>query len=116
MNTIPPNVTGRRMDCGDIAHESSYTIREFCRVERITPPTYYKLRAQGLGPREMRTGTLVRITHRARLDWHWARENPTGAEAEAVHKTAEVMRARSRAAVKAAVASPRHVSNRRRAG
>jgi hypothetical protein len=96
--------------------EPSYTIRQFCHAEGLSPPTYFKLRAMGLGPREMRTGALVRITHRARLDWHRARENPTGTEADAVRKTAEAMRARSRAAVKVAVASPRHVSNRGRAG
>ena len=96
--------------------EPSYTIRQFCLAEGLSPPTYFKLRAMGLGPREMRSGALVRISHRARLEWQLARENPAGEEAEAVRKTAEAIRARSRAAVKAAVASPRHISNRRRAG
>jgi hypothetical protein len=110
MNSVPPNVTGRRA----ITHEPSYTIDEFCLVERMTPPTYYKLKALGLGPREMRSGTLVRISHQARLDWQRARENPKGEEAVAVHETAQAMRARAHAAVKAAVVSPRHVARRRR--
>ena len=96
--------------------EPSYTIGEFCRAERISLPTFYKLKRLGLGPREMRNGALIRISHQARVDWQRARENPAGEEAVAVLKSAEAIRARSRAAVKAAVASPHHVSNRRRAG
>jgi predicted DNA-binding transcriptional regulator AlpA len=93
-------------------HEPSYTIREFCAAEGITTPTFYKLKKQGLGPKEMRLGTAVRISHRARLAWQRARENPKGKEAEAVRLAAEALLKRSAAAVERAVASPNHVSKR----
>ena len=92
--------------------EPSFTIAEFCLAERITQPTYYKLKKMGLAPREMRFGNVVRITHQARLDWHRARENPTGAEAEAIAATAQTLRERSQAAVKRSIKSPNHVSKR----
>src|SRR5262245_23111926 len=96
--------------------EPSYTIREFCAAEGITTPTYYKLKRQGLGPKEMRLGTAVRISHRARGEWQRARENPQGAEAKAVRKKAEALCERSKAAVKRAIASPNHVSRREHRG
>ena len=91
----------------------SYTIDQFCAAEGFTPTTYFKLRKLGLGPKEMRIASLVRITHRARIDWHRERENPKGAELEAVRAAAENQRARAHAAVKRAVKSPKHVSKRR---
>jgi hypothetical protein len=98
----------------DDATLPSYTIGEFCIAEKISPPTYYKLRHLGLGPREMHIGAAVRISHDARLDWQRARENPQGAELEAVRSAAEGRRQRSHAAIKRALASPRHISKRRR--
>ena len=95
--------------------EPSYTIAGFCLAEGITKTTYHKLRNLGLGPREMRNLSLVRISHRARLDWQAARENPVGAEAKAVRETRDEMRKRSRAAAERAVKSPKHVSAGRRA-
>ena len=53
--------------------------REFCRRNHISEPTYYKLRARGLGPKEMRLGSAVRITRTSELDWQEARSNPVGA-------------------------------------
>jgi hypothetical protein len=32
----------------------AFTIKEFCAAHRISPAMYFKLRAAGLGPREMR--------------------------------------------------------------
>jgi len=92
--------------------EPSYTIREFCLAERMSTPTYYKLKNLGLGPREMRKGAAISISHRARLDWQLARENPTGAEAEAVREAEDGLRNRSRAAAAKSIKSPRHVSRR----
>src|SRR5271169_6187819 len=62
----------------------AFTIGEFCKRNRISPPTYFKLRQAGLGPPEMRIGTVVRISREAAAAWRAARENPVGAEAEAV--------------------------------
>jgi hypothetical protein len=94
--------------------EISYTIREFCIAERISESTYFLLRKRGLGPEEMRIGSLVRITHQARLDWQSARSNPTGTEAVAMQKTKKVLHERARIAVKKALKSPKHISNQRR--
>jgi hypothetical protein len=47
----------------------SYSIEEFCRRHGISIPFYYKLRAQGLGPREMEKGARVLITKESAADW-----------------------------------------------
>ena len=60
--------------------EPSYSVAEFCAAEGLTRTTFYKMRRQGFGPREMRIGRVIRITHRARLDWQQERENPSPKE------------------------------------
>jgi hypothetical protein len=89
--------------------EQSYTISEFCALERISHPTFYKLKGLGLAPREMR-GPLntVRISHAARLDWQAMMEKPSDAAA----KTAEAIRKRAQAAVRKSAASPNHISRK----
>ena len=52
----------------------SYTIPEFCEAERFSQSFYFKIRKQGLGPREMRIGSAVRISEEARLEWRRERE------------------------------------------
>jgi hypothetical protein len=47
----------------------SKTVDEFCRSNRISRSFYYKMRRLGIGPDEMRYGTIVRITHAAELAW-----------------------------------------------
>jgi predicted DNA-binding transcriptional regulator AlpA len=47
----------------------SRTIDQFCRLHGFARSTYYLLKAQGLGPREMRIGRIVRISARANTDW-----------------------------------------------
>jgi hypothetical protein len=91
---------------------SASTIPEFCIREKISKPFYYKLRALGLGPREMRFGGVVRISHQAELDWQKARENPSEAEAEVLKKAATARRERAVKAASKAIRSPRHVSRR----
>jgi hypothetical protein len=60
--------------------ERSYTIAEFCRLDRISAPTFYKLKRLGLGPREMRGPlNIVRISHAARLAWQRAMESRASA-------------------------------------
>ena len=88
--------------------QPSYTIRAFCKLENISGPTYYKLKRLGLAPKEMRNGGLVRISHRARMDYQRNMELQNDAEAE-------VLRERARKAARKSVASPDHVSKRRSA-
>jgi len=54
-----------------IPHDQrSWTIPEFCFVEQISEPTYYRLKEDGLGPEESRFGGLVRISPASRAKWH----------------------------------------------
>jgi hypothetical protein len=50
--------------------ETSYTITEFCQAERISRAMLYKLWSQGKGPRFYYVGSVRRISHEARLEWH----------------------------------------------
>src|SRR5262245_39608672 len=95
-------------------HERALTIRQFCILENMAVATYYKMRRLGYGPDEMRVpGTaLVRITQRARRDWHARIEQlgkSEGAELEAARRHGQTAAAGKRAAE-----SPLHVSKRRR--
>ena len=92
------------------AEPLAFSIREFCRAHGISVPSYYALKKQGLGPAEMRMGSLIRISTESAAAWRRARENPSEAEASA--QTAEAMRARARRAARRSVASPRHISRR----
>jgi hypothetical protein len=49
--------------------EKSYTIDEFCDVERFSRAMLYKLWSQGKGPRWFFVGTHRRISHEARVGW-----------------------------------------------
>jgi hypothetical protein len=53
---------------------AAYTIREFCAAHRISEAMYFKLRAAGLGPREMRALRKVTISFEAAADWRRERE------------------------------------------
>jgi hypothetical protein len=90
-------------------HQPSYSILQFCRAEGISKPTYFQLRAKGLGPAELRYPgmRIVRITHQARLDWQRKMANLAGKHAEETRATAERLRAQANNAAK----SRRHVSN-----
>jgi hypothetical protein len=71
---------------------AAYSIPEFCTAHRICEAFYYKLRAAGLGPREMRAGRKVTISIEAAEDWRRARENdPQATSTAAVHN--ELIRA-----------------------
>jgi hypothetical protein len=67
-----PEVTGRKV-IGDQTF-AVFTIAEFCRAHRISQSMYFKLRALGLGPREMMVGTRKLISFEAAADWRKARE------------------------------------------
>ena len=91
--------------------ERSYNVTEFCASENISVPTYGKLRDQGLGPREMRFRTCVRISHADRLEWQEKRRSPTSKEAEAIQQVIEQMRAKGRKGGNASAVSPKHISH-----
>ena len=48
----------------------TYTIKEFCNVERISRSLLYQLWQQDRGPRYFLAETHRRITEQARQDWH----------------------------------------------
>ena len=54
---------------------TAYTISEFCQAHRISRAYYFKLRHQGLAPREMHVGTRVIISGEAAADWRRERED-----------------------------------------
>lgn len=53
---------------------AAYSIAGFCRDHGISESMYYKIRAQGFGPREMSVGTRVLISTEAAAAWRRARE------------------------------------------
>jgi hypothetical protein len=53
---------------------AAYSIPEFCKAHRICEAFYYKMRAAGLGPREMRMLRKVTISVEAAAEWRRARE------------------------------------------
>ena len=71
-----PEVTGRKV----IANQAlALTIAEFCEAHRLSQSMYFKIRGQGLGPREMRVGARVLITFEAAAAWRAEREAKTAA-------------------------------------
>jgi hypothetical protein len=95
--------------------EPSLTVPEFCSHERISEPTYYELKKLGLNPAELRyPNGMVRITHRARLAWQDMLANPPPEVAERMRGIIARRQTQARAAAAKAIASPNHVSNRRR--
>jgi hypothetical protein len=64
----------------------SKTIQEFCDDNRISRSFYYKMRRAGVGPDEMRYGTVVRITHRAEAIWQQRGESAVAIAASADNK------------------------------
>jgi hypothetical protein len=53
---------------------SAFTIDEFCQHHRLSPSTYFKMRADGLGPKEMIVGTRRMISQEAAAKWRRQRE------------------------------------------
>jgi hypothetical protein len=88
----------------------AFPVPVFCGRNNLSEPSYYKMRAQGLGPKEMRIGTKVLITLAAEAEWQRARENPKGAEAAEIARTAKALQKRARRAAAKSIASPLHVS------
>jgi hypothetical protein len=56
---------------------AAYTIQNFCRAHDISRPLFYRLLADGRGPRTMRVGRRVLISAEAAADWRRAMECPS---------------------------------------
>jgi hypothetical protein len=93
----------------------SRRIEGFCFRWGISRPKYYSMRANGVGPKEICVGNVIWITPGAEDEWVKARENPSAAEAEAIWAKRLMREARGKLTAKKAVASPNHISARRRA-
>ena len=65
------------------------TIQQFCEAFNISEGFFYKLKKQGLGPREMKVGTRTLITIESAKDWGRERERITEAEARTTAKSAK---------------------------
>lgn len=49
--------------------ERASTVKQFCDNFDICKSTFYAMQAAGIGPRVIRIGRAVRITHEARREW-----------------------------------------------
>jgi hypothetical protein len=58
---------------------AAYSIAAFCAAHDLSEGMYFKIRKQGLGPREMRVGSRVLITQEAAAAWRRERESETAA-------------------------------------
>lgn len=102
------------MNMDDDKLEQSLTIRRFCELEDMSAATYHKLQRRGLGPHQLRIPGMnfVRITPKARAEWHGRMEAMRQEQAYA--DEVERQRAHARHAGKIAAQSPSHISNVRR--
>jgi hypothetical protein len=66
-----PEVAGRKVVTDQTL---AFSIADFCRVHGISESMYFKMRAQGLGPREMIVGARKLISQEAARAWRRARE------------------------------------------
>jgi hypothetical protein len=53
---------------------AAYSIRQFCQDHNISESMYFKMRAMGLGPREMQVGARRLISQESAAEWRRARE------------------------------------------
>ena len=58
----------------------SYTIDEWCKIEKVSRSHFYCLRQRGLAPELMRVGGRLRITHEAMAAWRRERTAQAAAE------------------------------------
>lgn len=59
----------------------TYSIAEFCTAHGISRWTYYKMKKDGTGPREMRIGDRGFVTIEAATKWRRAQERKQAARA-----------------------------------
>ena len=62
---------------------AAFSISEFCKAHGMSRGTYYRLRKQRCGPREMRFsgGSMVLISEEAARDWRKRHARPATAKA-----------------------------------
>jgi hypothetical protein len=72
-------VTGRKPR--NNTPRATYTITEFCEAHRISEAMYFKTRALGLGPDEMKVGTRRLISFESAARWRAKREGRNGTAA-----------------------------------
>ena len=65
-----------------------FSVASFCEAHGISEALYFKLKAQGLGPAEMRLGSRIFITHESAARWRTVREAATAAATEKASVTA----------------------------
>ena len=96
----------------------SYSIREFCLAESLSPASYYKIRRQGFGPRELRLpgSSIVRVTADARREWQQRMATMNEEQAARLKVEREERAARQSLAGKRGAASPLHHSRRKAGG
>ena len=73
-----------KTDCGgyDASRRLALSIPEFCAAHGFSEGMYYKMRKQGVTPREMKVGTRTLITFEAAADWRTEREAASTAPPE----------------------------------
>jgi hypothetical protein len=93
--------------------EPSFTIDEFCAIERICRTKYNALREKGLAPDELRLpGRTIRITAAARAAWH--KKMLAWGKSPAAKREAKQRTAHAQTIGRLAVQSPKHNSKKRR--
>jgi hypothetical protein len=92
--------------------EKSLTIPEFCHLERMSEPSYYLLKKRKLGPEELRYLSMVRITPKAREQWH--KRMAKHAKSRAAKLEEQRLRAHAKTAARASVESPNHIQRQRK--
>lgn len=65
-----------------------FSIASFCEAHGISQGFYFSLRDQGRGPREMRLGSRVFITHESAARWRIEREAATTGTIKVTSKVA----------------------------
>ncbi len=92
--------------------DRSMSVAEFCAAESISLTTYYKLKNAGRGPVEERFKgmALVRISAKAREEWHRANEAWSKTKAAKLEDQRRTLLAK--VAGELAALSPKHVSKR----
>jgi len=78
-----PNPTRRTVTAPSVRSQpiprAAYSIPELCEAFGISTRTYFNLRDEGRGPREMRLGRRVLITVESAIAWAREREEETAA-------------------------------------
>lgn len=94
--------------------DNSKTRAEFCAAERLSKSSFYKLKQLGLAPEEyappgMRMARITAVAHAA-----WRIRMAELAQSKAAMLEAKRRSAVAMIAAKAAIASPKHVSKKRK--